>query len=103
MLHWEHGMFEIQSTNYFDEWYAKQEAKTRAAIYSRIKFVKEHGLMLHARYLGEKLFEFKWKIGIRVYFTIKHNKLILLLSGGKKNGQEQDIQKARDILRAFTL
>ena len=96
-------MFEIQRTSYYEKWYSKQEAQIKGAIDSRITFVIESGILVNARYLGEKLFEFKWKIGIRVYFTILKGKIIFLLCGGRKNGQEKDIKKARDLCRAIAL
>jgi len=53
------------------------------------------------RYLGNKLFEFKWKIGIRIYFVIKGRKIILLINGGNKNDQKRDIKKARNIQKDY--
>jgi len=37
--------------------------------------------------------------GYRLYYTIRGNKIVLLLCGGNKRVQEADIKKAHDILK----
>ena len=39
--------------------------------------------------------------GYRVYYSISGNKIILLLCGGSKNSQQQDIQKATEYLKKY--
>jgi len=34
----------------------------------------------------------------RIYFTVRNNKIILLLNGGHKGTQQQDIEKAHKLL-----
>ena len=34
----------------------------------------------------------------RIYFTVRINKIIILLNGGHKGTQQQDIQKAHQLL-----
>jgi putative addiction module killer protein len=36
--------------------------------------------------------------GYRVYFTVRNNRIILLLNGGHKGTQQQDIAKAHELL-----
>ena len=36
--------------------------------------------------------------GYRVYYTIREEKVVLLLCGGDKGSQERDIEKAKDML-----
>ena len=36
--------------------------------------------------------------GYRIYFTVRNNKIIILLNGGHKGSQQQDIEKAHKLL-----
>ena len=90
-------MYELDQTSVFKKWYSKQELTIKIIIDTRFKRVKETGELGDVRHLGNKLFEFKWKRGIRVYFIIKDKKIILLLNGGNKDDQKMDIQKARKL------
>lgn len=90
-------MYYITQTSNFNKWYAGQELKIRIIIDARFKRVKNTGELGDVKYLGKKLFEFRWKRGIRIYFVIRGNKIILLLNGGNKNDQKRDIEKARKL------
>lgn len=95
-------MYEIKQTSIFNKWYSKQELTVRIIIDARFKRVKELGGLGSVRCLGSKLFEFKWNVGIRIYFIIKDDKrVIILLNGGNKNGQKRDIQKARKLQKDY--
>ena len=91
--------YEIVQTTDFKKWYFEQEIKIRAIIDARFSRIKNFRELGDVKYLGNKLFELRWKMGIRVYFIIKDNKTIILLNGGSKNGQKRDIQKARKLHR----
>jgi len=51
------------------------------------------------RYLGDKLYELKIDVGpgYRVYFIKETDKIIILLLGGDKSTQQNDIKKAKII------
>ncbi len=102
MLHY-NKIYEIIQTSNFNKWYSKQEPAIKIIIDARLKRVKDSGELFDVRYLGDKLFEFKWRIGTRVYFVIRDKKKILLLSGGNKNDQKRDIQKARKLQKDYEL
>lgn len=96
-------MYQIIQTTNFHKWYSKIDGKFKTLVDSRMKRVKESGELGEIRYLGDKLFEFKWKIGLRIYFTIKENKVIFLIHGGMKNDQKKDIKRARSLQKSYTL
>lgn len=49
--------------------------------------------------VGGGVWELRFKIGLRVYFTEKENIIVLLLCGGNKNTQNKDIAKAKEYLQ----
>jgi putative addiction module killer protein len=53
--------------------------------------------------LSGNLYElrFIFGAGIRVYYTLKNNKVILLLAGANKTSQSRDIEKANAILNSL--
>lgn len=54
----------------------------------------------HAKQLAKNLAEIKFNNGSRIYFTLKEDngKVVVLLLGGNKNGQDKDIKKAKSFL-----
>ena len=69
------------------------------AINLRIARIRE-GNFGDVKSLGTELSELRVFVGkgYRVYFTIRNNRIVLLLNGGHKGTQERDIEKARQIL-----
>jgi len=41
---------------------------------------------------------FKFGSGYRVYYTIKNETIVLLITGGDKKSQSKDIEKAKEII-----
>jgi putative addiction module killer protein len=39
--------------------------------------------------------------GLRVYYTVRNQRIVLLLAGGDKSSQERDIEKAKAILNTL--
>ena len=78
-------MYEITQTPNFSKWYSKQEIAIKIIVDARFKRIKDAGELGDVRYLGNKIFEFKWKIG----------------NGGKKDDQKRDIKKARSIQKDY--
>jgi len=91
----------LLSTPEFDEWLSALEPKGRAQVDDRLDRIREHGHFGDKKHLGNDLFELRWKSGRRVYYAViegKDGNAALMLLGGDKNGQKQDIAKARRIL-----
>lgn len=59
-------------------------------------------LLGDVRSLGGGLSELKvdYGPGYRLYFTIRGQRLLLLLCGGDKSSQQRDIERARAMLKA---
>ncbi len=81
----------------FSEWLESlRDFKGKAKIVKRLERVSE-GNLGDARSLGEGVWEFKIDFGpgYRVYFGQVETTIVLLLCGGDKSTQEQDISKAK--------
>jgi putative addiction module killer protein len=92
--------YEIEKTNIFDSWLNSLKDKTVVnRIMVRIYRV-EHGNFGDVKPVGQNLFELRFFFGsgYRVYYTIKGEKIVLLLYGGDKSSQKQDIARAETIM-----
>lgn len=85
----------------FQVWYDAQTNKEQYQIAKRFSQIQDEGYFGDHKDLSEGLFELKWVGGRRIYYSIQKGMLILLLYGGNKNGQAQDINKARKILKEY--
>lgn len=93
----------VQRTRQFAEWYEGLDEKQRRIIDARIGRSEEQGLLVGFKPLVKTLglFEFKWRSGMRVYFSLailEDGRLMLLLIGGNKNSQMKDINLAKKLL-----
>lgn len=94
-------MVTIQKTDTFNRWLDKLRDKpARLAIQMRINRLKI-GMFGDCKNVGEKVFELRIDCGqgYRVYFMNNGAEIILLLCGGNKSTQQQDIQKAKEIAK----
>ena len=89
----------VLRTNEFETWLSDEPAKTQALVESRIVRLEHYDHFGDAKYLNEGLSELRWKNGLRVYFARVHTRTVLLLHGGGKNDQKNDIKKAKLLLQ----
>ncbi len=92
--------FTILETYIYSKWFEDlKDAKIKIAILRRLSRLEKGNFGDHKR-LDNDLFELRFFIGAgyRVYYTIKGDEVILLISGGDKSTQNKDIQKAKEIL-----
>jgi len=92
--------YEIETTNVFDKWFSKiKDKKSQARILVRIKRI-QFGHFGDHKAIDDELFELRlfFGSGFRVYYTIRGNTVVLLLTGGDKSSQNKDIQKAKAIM-----
>ncbi|MEB3148416.1 MAG: type II toxin-antitoxin system RelE/ParE family toxin [Sphaerospermopsis sp.] len=90
----------IDGKSPFEDWYySLRDRKARQKIQLRLDRVKL-GNLGDYRSVGAGVFEFKidYGPGYRVYFGQLGTTIVLLLCGGDKSTQEQDIAKAKEYL-----
>lgn len=96
-------MLEIRQTDVYARWFRRlRDKQARARINTRIKRLSL-GNPGNVRGVGEGISELRidYGPGYRVYFVQRGQSLAILLAGGNKRTQDQDIEKARDLARAL--
>ncbi len=80
----------------FLEWVKKLTSSLAVLVWARVWRFRQGNFGDH-RHLGGGLYEARLKHGpgIRLYFGIKKQQLVVLLVGGDKKRQNSDIEKAR--------
>jgi len=92
-------MYTIKPLPSFIEWLdGLADEKMRGIISARIKRL-ERGLMGDVEPVGEGVSELRIHVGSgwRVYFTKRGERLIILLAGGSKSTQKNDIKRAKKL------
>ncbi len=92
--------FNLEQTPEFNRWFNKATVKTyRHRFLSRFQRMRNGNLGDHKQISGQ-LFELRFFFGpgFRVYYTFKDNSIILLLIGGDKSSQSNDIKKATQLI-----
>ena len=87
----------------FKEWFCSlKNSKTKSIVRTRINRVIL-GNLGDCRSLGEAIYELKihYRPGIRLYFGVVEDIIIILLLGGTKKSQKQDIEKAKEYWQDF--
>ncbi|GGA44254.1 type II toxin-antitoxin system RelE/ParE family toxin [Dyella nitratireducens] len=94
---------EIRTTNVFDTWFAKlRDHNAKARIQVRIKRLAR-GNPGQTRTLTDGVQEMKidYGPGYRVYFTERKGLIFVLLIGGDKTTQTEDIKRAIVVAKAL--
>jgi putative addiction module killer protein len=92
--------YEITSTEPFEKWLkGMKDRSTKNKVLSRLARI-ENGNFGDYKQLSSSLFELRFFFGggIRIYYTIRNNQVVLLLVGGDKSSQSKDIEKANQII-----
>ena len=95
-------MYHIEKTTEFDKWLRKlRDLKAKAKILFRIQKLENDGHFGDCKPVGDGIRELRVNFakGYRVYFKEKDGRIIVLLIGGNKSSQQQDIKKAKAILK----
>jgi len=92
-------MIEIRETEVYKKWFSSiKDKKTRSIIDVRIRRVSL-GNFGDIEPVGRGVTELKidYGPGFRVYLLNQGNVIVILLCGGDKSTQEEDIRKAQDL------
>lgn len=92
--------YELQSTRDFNKWMSKlKDATVKRKLLARLARV-ENGNFGDFKQLGGDLFELRFFFGsgLRIYYTIQGERVVLLLTGGDKSSQARDIEKAARLI-----
>ena len=90
-------MIEVRQTKEFSAWLHRlRDANAVARIVSRIRRM-EQGNAGDTRSVGKSVFEMRidYGPGYRVYFVHRGTHIVILLCGGDKRTQRQDIERAQ--------
>ncbi len=87
--------FAILITDEFYEWKESLPLKIRSRIEIRLLYLA-HGHFGDAKFF-DGLIELRWRNGTRVYAFRQGQAIVVVLFGGSKHGQENDIQKSKSI------
>jgi len=94
-------MNKIRYTKVYRLWYNSLcDIRAKARIDIRLNSVKK-GVFGDQRSVGNGIFELKidYGPGYRIYYKKVQNDIVVLLCGGDKSVQEEDIEKAKKILK----
>ncbi|AQW81270.1 toxin-antitoxin system, toxin component, RelE/ParE family [Campylobacter pinnipediorum subsp. pinnipediorum] len=94
-------MYTIKQTDYFSKWLIKlKDIRGKVSILRRIERIKD-GNFGDCKSVGNNISELRITTGpgYRVYYTNKNDEIIILLVGGDKSTQSNDIKKANEILK----
>ena len=86
----------------FDEWLATLSRQEQQRIDARLLRIKK-GNFGDYKAIGEGLYELRFFFGpgYRVYYAIVGTQIVLLLAGGSKKRQSEDIRRAKRFLETY--
>jgi putative addiction module killer protein len=89
-------MYEIKTTQHFDAWLDRLDVVTQAKLVARLRKVTR-GLFGDCASVGDGVSELREHFGpgYRMYFVMKGRILIVMLGGGDKSSQKNDIKQAK--------
>ncbi len=93
-------MYFIEKTLEFDKWLRKiKDLRAKAKILFRIQKLETEDHFGEWKPIGNGINELKinYAKGYRIYFKETNGKIIILLIGGDKSTQKNDIEKAKEI------
>jgi len=86
----------------YSDWFVNEPLKSQNQIASRLLKIESDAHFGDYKKIDDYIWELKWSNGRRIYFSFLPINNIVLLLGGNKNGQDQDINKAKKIFRKYS-
>lgn len=99
------AMYSIRTTECFDDWFmGLRDIRARVRIQTRIDRL-EMGNLGDSKSVGGGIVELRinYGPGYRVYYVQRGEVLVVLLCGGDKSSQQNDIARAKEISSALDL
>lgn len=92
----------VKSTAEYRAWYKAADENTRYDVDARLYRVRQGNFGDH-KSVGDGVFELRFKrgAGTRIYYTFDGKEMVLLLVGGNKRTQKQDIKMAKAMLQTI--
>jgi len=93
----------VHQTDTFGTWLAKlRDVQAKAAIVRRLERVAK-GNLGDVKSVGDGVFEMRLTLGpgYRLYYTHRAQAIVLLLCGGDKSSQQQDVALAKQLSGAI--
>lgn len=93
-------MIITEKTSEFDKWFRKlKDIRAKSKILFRIQKLETDEHFGDCKAIGDGIREMRinYAKGYRVYFKEKDNSIVILLIGGDKSTQQNDIEKAKKI------
>lgn len=98
-------MYFIEKTNEFDKWIRKlKDNRAKAKIIFRIQKLAREEHFGDYKTLGSGIKEMRidYAKGYRIYFKQLDKKIVILLIGGNKSTQTEDIRRTKEIWNKLT-
>ena len=93
--------YEVVKSDRFLRWLTRlRDRRAQAQILVRIDRVEEGNFGDHSS-VGGNVSELRVNVGqgYRIYYTLRHRRVVILLCGGDKTSQQRDIRRAQQMAR----
>jgi putative addiction module killer protein len=84
----------------FEDWYCNLDKSIRSKVLARLARVKAGNFGDHKR-LSSLLWELRFRSGLRIYYTMRGSRLVIVAGGGDKKTQKKDIQHFQDLIEIY--
>ena len=93
--------YNVKKTPEFFEWFQRESSKSQEQTFDRLSRIERDSHFGDHKHIKKYLWELRWKNGRRIYYAYLPHKNLLVILGGNKNGQKQDINKAQKLLQKY--
>lgn len=94
-------LYTVATMPAFERWFKKLRNRiVKAQIIDRLARIETEGFFGDSEGVGDGVSELRFHVGpgYRVYYAVRGNIIVLLLCGGDKSTQQDDIKKAKALL-----
>ncbi|MDD2941963.1 MAG: type II toxin-antitoxin system RelE/ParE family toxin [bacterium] len=84
----------------FEDWYRNLDKGVRRQVLARLSRVKAGNFGDYKR-LSSLLWELRFRSGLRIYYTMRGSRLVIVAGGGNKTSQRKDIPHFQDLIEIY--